>query len=146
MILADSSAWIEEFRKTGSAVHLAMRRALEAGAELVVTEPVIMELLAGARSTVELRATRARLLAFPIVRVDDLSTYERAAAVWRVCRAAGETVRDTMDCLIAAVAIREGASVLHSDRDFDVIARHTELTIEPVGSARRARASGRSPD
>jgi predicted nucleic acid-binding protein len=132
VILPDSSAWIEEFRKTGTAVQLAMRHVLDSGGELVVTEPVIMELLAGARSTQELRATRARLLAFPMVRVDDLSTYERAAAVWRICRAAGHTVRDTMDCLIAAVAIREGASILHADRDFDVIAKHTELRIEPV--------------
>jgi predicted nucleic acid-binding protein len=132
VILADTSAWIEEFRKSDTPVQLAMRRALASGAEVVVTEPVIMELLAGTRSTQELRATRARLLAFPMVRVDDLETYERAAAVWRICRAAGHTVRDTMDCLIAAVAIREGASILHADRDFDVIARHTELRIEPV--------------
>jgi predicted nucleic acid-binding protein len=132
VILADSSAWIEEFRRTGTRAQLAMRRALDSGAELVVTEPVIMELLAGARTERELRAIRARLLAFPVVRVDDLSTYERAAAVWRICRAAGHALRDTMDCLIAAVAIREGASLLHADRDFDVIARHTELRVEPV--------------
>ena len=74
MILADSSAWIEEFRRTGTRVQLAMRSALDSGAELVVTEPVVMELLAGARTERELRATRARLLAFPILRVDDLST------------------------------------------------------------------------
>ena len=34
-----------------------------------------------------------------------------------------------MDCLIAAVAIRERAHVLHRDRDFDVIARHTDLRL-----------------
>jgi predicted nucleic acid-binding protein len=37
-----------------------------------------------------------------------------------------------MDCLIAAVAIRESASILHADRDFDVMARHAGLRIEPV--------------
>ena len=132
MILPDSSAWIEWLRATGSPIDRAFERLLGEDAEIVVTEPVIMELLAGARSTRELRATRARLLAFPIVRVDDLATYERAAAVWRICRSAGQTVRNTMDCLIAAVAIREGASILHTDRDFDVIARHTELRVEPV--------------
>jgi predicted nucleic acid-binding protein len=109
-----------------------MRRLLAGAGELVVTEPVVMELLAGARSRAELRATRARLLSFPMLRVGGLATYERAAAVWRICRAAGHTVRDTTDCLIAAVAIREGASILHADRDFDVIAEHTELALEPV--------------
>ena len=39
------------------------------------------------------------------------------------------------DCLVAAPVIRAGASILHKDRDFDVIARHTELRIEPVAAA-----------
>jgi predicted nucleic acid-binding protein len=132
MILPDSSAWIEGFRGTGSAVDLGLTRLLADGRDIAVTEPVIMELLAGARTATELRATRSRLLAFPMLRVEDLVTYERASAVWRACRLAGEPVRNTIDCLIAAVAIREDASVLHADRDFDVIARHTDLRIEPL--------------
>jgi predicted nucleic acid-binding protein len=132
MILPDTSAWVEELRKTGSLVHLSLRRHLDAGSEIAVTEPIIMELLAGARSKDELRATRKRMLAFPLLRVDNLVTYERAAVIWRLCRAAGEPLRSTMDCLIAAVAIRESASILHADRDFDVMARHAGLRIEPV--------------
>ncbi len=132
MILPDSSAWIEEFRGTGSGVHLALRQLLDSRGDIAVTEPVVMELLAGARSKRELRATRVRLLSFTMLRVQDLVTYERASAVWRACRLAGEPVRNTLDCLIAAVAIREGASILHADRDFDVIARHTDLRVEPV--------------
>lgn len=135
MILPDSSAWIEEMRGTRSPVHLALRGLLEGQADVAMTEPVLMELLAGARSKREVSATRSRLLAFPMLRVQDLVTYERAAAVSRACRTGGEPVRNTLDCLIAAVAIREGASVLHADKDFDVIARHTELRIEPVASA-----------
>ena len=132
MILPDTSAWVEELRKTGSSVHLSLRRHLNTGSEIAVTEPVIMELLAGARSKHELRATRKRMMAFPMLRVDNLVTYERAAVIWRLCRAAGEPVRNTMDCLIAAVAIRESASILHADRDFDVMARHAGLRVEPV--------------
>jgi predicted nucleic acid-binding protein len=132
LILPDSSAWVEEFRSTGSQVDRTLERLLEANAEIAVTEPVIMELLAGARSKRELSATRRRMLAFPLLRVEDLVTYERASAVWRACRGAGEPVRNTLDCLIAAVAIREGATVLHADRDFDIIARHTPLRIESV--------------
>ncbi len=133
MILPDSSAWVEEFRRTGSEIHLALARLLMAEEDVAVTEPVIMELLAGTRTKRELRAIRGRLLAFPMLRVRDLVTYERASAVWRACRAAGEPVRNTIDCLIAAVAIREKARILHADRDFDVIARHTELQIERPG-------------
>ncbi len=131
MILPDTSAWVEELRHTGSEVDRTLEHLLDSGAEIAVTEPVVMELLAGARTKRELAAIRRRLLAFPMLHVKDLVTYERASAVWRACRRGGEPVRDTIDCLIAAVAIREGASVLHADRDFDVIARHTGLRIEP---------------
>ena len=132
MILVDTSAWVEEIRRTRSPAHLALTGLLKGGAAIAVTEPVVMELLAGARSTRELRALRARILSFPILRVDHLSTFERAAAVWRLCRVGGEPVRNTTDCLIAAVAIREDVPVLHADRDFETIARHTDLRIQPL--------------
>jgi predicted nucleic acid-binding protein len=132
VILPDSSAWIELLRNTDSPAHRSLRRLLTDGAPLRVTEPIVMELLAGTRTTREYRAARRLLSSFPILEVGNIVTYERAAVVWRTCRAAGEPVRNTTDCLIAAVAIRDNASLLHRDRDFDVIARHTELRIEPV--------------
>jgi predicted nucleic acid-binding protein len=39
----------------------------------------------------------------------------------------GVTIRSSVDCLIAACAIRNGLPILHSDRDFDAIARFTPL-------------------
>lgn len=133
MILPDSSAWIEGMRGTGGDVCRTLERLLAGHADVVVTEPVMMELLAGARSPLDFLATRRRLLAFPLIRVGGLETWERASAVHRACRTGGETVRSMMDCVIAAVAIREGATLLHADRDFEVIARHTGLRIEPIG-------------
>ena len=43
-------------------------------------------------------------------------------------------MRKLIDCLIAAVAIREQARVLHNDRDFEVLGRHTRLRPEPFVS------------
>ena len=63
MILPDTSAWVEEIRHTGSDIDRALESLLNAGAEVAVTEPVIMELLAGTRNKDELRATRKRMLA-----------------------------------------------------------------------------------
>ncbi len=34
-----------------------------------------------------------------------------------------------MDCLVAAIAIRADVPVLHADRDFDTLARHTDLSV-----------------
>ncbi|MGZ8597944.1 MAG: type II toxin-antitoxin system VapC family toxin [Actinomycetota bacterium] len=134
MIIADTSAWIDMRRGNDRSSTRHLRQLLERGADVTLTEPIIMELLAGCRNDREVAATRRRLLGLPLARVRGLETYERAAAVERACVRAGQPVRSGMDCLIAAVAIREGATLLHADRDFEVIARHTELRIEPVGA------------
>ncbi len=106
-----------------------MRRLIEQEADIAVTEPVVMELLAGARGDREAREIRVRLLALPLLRVEGLADFERAALLYGTCRREGETIRSLVDCLIAVVAIREGAEILHHDADFDAIARHTELQI-----------------
>ena len=56
--------------------------------------------------------------------------YEEAAALYRICRRNGQTVRKLIDCLIASVTIRAGLSILHADADFGVLARHTDLRSE----------------
>ena len=129
MILADTSAWVELLRATGSATHVELRRLIESGAEVAVTEPVLMELYAGARTDAEENSLREAMAPFPLVALDGLADFELAARIYRACRSAGETLRGIQDCLIAAPAVRVGAPVLHADADFDVIARHTSLRI-----------------
>ena len=65
--------------------------------------------------------------------INGLDDYEHAADPYRRCRRAGETVRKLTDCLIAVVALRTGAALLHTDRDFDAIARNAPLRV--VGNA-----------
>lgn len=124
MILIDTSAWIEFFRDTGSPVCNEVDRLL--GEDVATCDVVRMEVLAGARDEPHLRDLRgllARATVLPIGPAD----YESAAAMYRTCRRGGETVRKPVDCLIAAVAVREAVAVLHADADFDVLARHTRL-------------------
>ena len=67
MILADTSAWVEYDRATGSAVDQRLTALIAADGPLVVTEPVAMELLAGARSDqreVDLRRLLLRCLLY----------------------------------------------------------------------------------
>jgi len=51
VILADSSAWIEYDRATGSLVHRRLADLIAGGGDVAVTEPVVMEVLAGAGTT-----------------------------------------------------------------------------------------------
>jgi len=75
VIVVDSSAWIEFFRKTESSVHLGLRRLIEDDVALAVTEVVVMEVLAGALSSADRASLRARLLALPVLPLRGLSTW-----------------------------------------------------------------------
>ena len=52
---------------------------------------------------------------------------EDAAMLFRVCRSGGDQVRELINWLIAAVAIRADLPVLYRDKKFDALARHSEL-------------------
>lgn len=126
-MIADTSAWIEFLRATGSPVHHRLRAEIDRG-EVIVPELVVMELLVGARDERFARRLRALLHSFEVAPLAPLVDSERAAALQRRCLVAGRRVRNMVDCLIAATAIRLGEPVLHLDRDFDALADLTEMT------------------
>ena len=124
MILIDTSAWVEFLRNTDSPTCNSVEEAL--AGEVAICDAVRMEVLAGARDESHLTSLR-RLLARAVDIPVESTDYDDAAALYRRCRRRGETPRKLVDCLIASVAIRTGTPVLHSDADFDVLTRHTEL-------------------
>jgi predicted nucleic acid-binding protein len=129
VILVDSSAWIEFLRATGSATHLRLRSALQQGVELASTDVVVMEILAGARDDADRDRLRRLLYGLEFLAVEGPADYEHASELYRACRVGGETPRKLTDCLIAAVALRNDASLLGEDADFLTIARHSPLQL-----------------
>jgi hypothetical protein len=117
VILADTSAWIEYDRATGAKADLRIRELIEHNGELAVTEPVVMEILAGARDREQERRLRRLLLRFELLHFDAVVDFDGAATIYRRCRAAGVTPRGLLDCMIAAVAWRREASLLSHDAD-----------------------------
>ena len=131
MLLIDTSAWIEYFRATGSPAAVEVRRLLtEQLNRVMMCEPIAMEILSGALD--EDRYTRLEQLvnALPSLRIDQAVDFRTAAAIYRSARRGGRTVRNITDCLISAVAIRHGATVIHRDADYDVIAAITTLEAQ----------------
>ena len=55
-----------------------------------------------------------------------------AVALYRMARRGGFTVRSSIDCLIAACALRNDLEVLHRDRDFAAIGRVSQLRERAV--------------
>jgi predicted nucleic acid-binding protein len=127
--LVDTSAWVEYLRATGSDTHHHVRHLLEIEHPLHTTDVVVMEVLAGGRDDAQTALLRRLLRRCDFVPVRGLGDFEDAASVYRRCRRSGETIRALTDCMVAVVALRAGLDVLHADRDFEAIARHTGLRL-----------------
>jgi len=52
--------------------------------------------------------------------------------LYRAARRQGLTVRSSVDCLIAACALRNGLTVLHRDRDYPLLAKVSGLQQRAV--------------
>ena len=123
MILADTSAWVEYDRATGSAVDDRLTELIRDGGPLAVTEPVLMEVMAGARDDRRERALRRLLLRCDLLPFDVAADFDAAARIYRRCRREGVTPRGMVDCLIASVARRNDATLLAHDVDVSRIAK-----------------------
>ena len=122
MILADTSAWVEYDRATGSAVDGRLSDLIARGDALAVTEPVVMEVVAGARDDRREADLRRLLQRFTLLAFDPVTDFDAAALIYRTCRKAGVTPRGMVDCMIASVAWRHGARVLAWDADLSRVA------------------------
>jgi predicted nucleic acid-binding protein len=130
MLIADTSAWIDFLNATGSAEGTRLRTAIS-DREVVVVDPVLLEVMAGARRDAVARTQRL-LEAQHLEAVSPKLDWLDAATIFRELRWRGVTIRSQIDALIAAVAIRLDLPVLHHDRDFASIAQHTALeVVEP---------------
>ncbi|WP_226344680.1 type II toxin-antitoxin system VapC family toxin [Agilicoccus flavus] len=132
MILVDTSAWVELDRATGSAVDLALADLIATDGPIAVTEPIVMEVCAGARTDARERDLRRLLARCHLARVDAAADFNGAVTIDRTCRRAGITPRGLIDCVIAAVALRGAHEVLVRDGDLVGVARIMELRLHPA--------------
>jgi predicted nucleic acid-binding protein len=127
-VIIDSSAWIDFFRDRDTPAAAALTRALEdETVPLMTTDIIRLEILAGATGESVTRQMNRALAACEDIHQLARADVDDAVSLYDKCRRRGETLRSPIDCLIAAIAIRAEVPVLHSDADFEVIARHSRL-------------------
>lgn len=129
MIAVDTSVWIDVLNDNDSVAAQRCVELIEDGAPVAITDVVLAEILQGLRSERDARKVADHFAAFPVLRLQTLDDFMLAARLHRQARRAGVTIRKTLDCLIAAPCVREGVPLLHADRDFDLLATCTPLTI-----------------
>jgi len=82
----------------------------------------VLELLAGATTAAAFAQLDKLTSGVRLLTVNNATDYRDAAVAYRAVRAGGNTARRLLDCLIAAVAVRTGATLVHRDGDFDMLA------------------------
>jgi predicted nucleic acid-binding protein len=130
VILADTSAWVEYDRATGSTVDQRMTNLIRAEGPLAVTEPVVMEVVAGARTEARETELRRLLLRFHLLGFDAAADFDAAASIYRRCRQVGVTPRGLIDCIVASVARRHQATLLAADTDLSRVAGVTGIELD----------------
>lgn len=129
MVLVDTSVWILTFKRQ---TPLDLESVVDLD-EVVTCLPVIQEVLQGFDREEHFRKARAAMWSFPLVESPlSAELVEDAVGLYRRARRAGLTIRSSVDCLIAAAAIRHDLTVLHADRDYDALARVSELDVRSV--------------
>ncbi len=129
MIVVDSSVWIDYFngkitRQTNLLDSLLGREAV------VVGDIILTEVLQGFREDRDVNKARELLdyLLFRPMLGRELAS--KSAENYRHLRKRGVTVPKTIDVMIATFCIENNLPLLHSDKDFESMARH--LRLEPL--------------
>ena len=129
-LFVDTSVWSLAFRRDPPdtcAQVTKLTQALEAGDTILTTGLVLQELLQG------FSGPKARILilehfsSVPLL-APDRDDHVEAANLRNHCRRAGVQA-GTIDVLIAQLCIRHGLTLLSTDRDFENIAKHSELKV-----------------
>jgi hypothetical protein len=125
VLLVDTSAWIEVFRRPA---RITLDEIVDDRDRIVTCLPVVQEVLQGFDDEQAFTIARTAMDALPCVDAPlTPAVVDAAIDIYRRARRAGVTVRSSVDCLVAASAIRHHLTVVHHDRDYAAIARVAPL-------------------
>ena len=126
MILVDSSVWIDYFRGTRDP-HSDRLDSLLGSEPLAIGDLILAEVLQGCDADADFNRVNDLLGSLIIVELGGLEIAVQAAKIFRILRAKGVTIRQTIDTIIATRCISDGLSLLYRDKDFDPFVRYLGL-------------------
>jgi hypothetical protein len=125
-MLVDSSVWIDLLSGRKTAQTQRLKQGIQNDDEICYCGFVLTEVLQGVKDEKEFASVK-RQFESSIYLDDDRSTFEFGATIYRELRRKGVTIRNSVDCLIAAVVIQHGVLFLENDRDYKFIDQHYPL-------------------
>jgi predicted nucleic acid-binding protein len=134
MLIIDTSLWVAIYRDTSGAVAQRVE-AVIGNDEYVFCQFIRAELQQGCRDEREWTRTLEYLDEQSYLELS-LRGWTDAARLYFELRQRGRTVRSSLDCCIAQVALEHGLTLVHDDRDFENIAtvrplQHQRIQLTP---------------
>jgi hypothetical protein len=134
IVLIDTTVWIDFFAGRQLPHVAALERLLIHREDICICGIVLTEVLQGIRQKSEFRKTK-ELFNTMIFLPMPYSVFLGVAEIYRTLRRKGITIRNSIDCMIASVAIENDIMLLHNDRDFIPIEQHHSLKVLTFESA-----------
>lgn len=128
MVLIDTTIWIDFFAGRQLPHVAALERLIIHREDICICGIILAEVLQGIRQKSEFRKTKELFNAMIFLPMP-YSVFLGAAEIYRTLRRKGITVRNSVDCMIASVAIANDIMLLHNDRDFIPIEKHLNLKV-----------------
>jgi predicted nucleic acid-binding protein len=125
-VLVDSTVFIDFFGGRETAQVTRLEECFRNGDEMCYCGFVLAEVLQGIRDEKQLVMVRQQFKKLTYLE-DDRSTFELGATIYRELRRDGITIRNSIDCLIAATVVQHGVRFLENDRDYKFIDQHFPL-------------------
>ena len=128
MVLVDTTVWIDFFAGQTLTHIETFESLLEQEEDICICGIILTEVLQGIRKETEFKKTKNlfnSLIFLPM----SYSTFLQSAEIYRKLRQKGITIRKSIDCMIASVALENNISLLHNDKDFLPIERYCELKV-----------------
>jgi hypothetical protein len=122
MILVDTSVLIDVLKGVKNAHTAKFRSVVHQEIPFAITSIIFQEILQGAKSDAEYKRLekyfKTQRFYHPKHPIESFSS---AARMYMACRRQGITIRSTVDCLIAQIALEHGLFLFHNDSDFDAM-------------------------
>jgi predicted nucleic acid-binding protein len=128
MTIVDTTVWIDYLGGTANPHTDWLDRELNQQ-RLGLTDLILCEILQGIRGDSTFTRVRRDLSRFEVFDTGGEALAVASAQNYRSLRSRGQTVRKTIDCLIATFCLTEGHALLHSDRDFDPFEKYLGLRV-----------------
>lgn len=128
MILVDTSVLISFLKGIDTKPARKFKRMLKQKIPFAITPFIFQEILQGAKSEQEYALLKTYFETQHFIHpLHPVETFAQAAGIYVACRKKGITIRSSIDCLIAQIAIEHDLLLLHNDSDFAAIARVVSL-------------------